>query len=155
MPWPRPSPRFDQPVSARRSAIIIALCALCLALGLWLSVALADPVSPTQRGALANQELVSSGNTPASPTIAPGTTGRAHIYRLDARCSAGSATLSITNNGVQQWSTAVGSITTTNSTFQWNPPFTGGLGQTVGISLSGCGAGNYGTLDVQADSFGP
>ena len=93
------------------------------------------------RGAPATQ-VVSAAN--AAVAIAP---GAALVVSVAAYCSAGTATLTITDSGTTVWNTPSGSITTALVTFTWTWPLSFvGAGN---ISLGTCGASNTGTLSVQ------
>lgn len=98
------------------------------------------PVSP--RGMPATQ-VASAANTTVS--IAP---GRAVIGSVGAYCSAGSASLTITDSGTTVWSTPAATIVTALATFTWTVPLSF-VGAGV-VQLGACGAGNVGTLIVQA-----
>lgn len=109
---------------------------------------------PAQYGVNQNVQSASSTNAAVSVTIAAAANTRAYVYRVDARCSAGTATVTITDNGVTVWSTSTGAVSTTNATNQWNPPLTStGANQAMVITLGTCGGGNTGTLIVQGDRW--
>jgi hypothetical protein len=76
---------------------------------------------------------------------------RVHIYYIRAVCSAGAATLTVTDGATARMAPPVG---TTAFVFQsQHVAWTANVGNTVTVSLSTCGASNTGTVDVQADSF--
>lgn len=109
---------------------------------------------PAQYGANQNQVQTSSTNAAVSVTIAAAANQRAYVYRVDARCSAGTATVTITDNAVTVWSTSTGAVSTTNLTNQWNPPLTStGANQAMVVTLGTCGGGNTGVLVVQGDRW--
>jgi len=110
-----------------------------------------------QPASIINQELVSAANTAVTKTITPGSLQTVYVYYVSARCSAGTAQLTISIAGVNIWSTAATEVSTTTFRFQWIPSLAGintgvaNVGQSVvSITLSTCGAANIGTLDVQA-----
>lgn len=104
---------------------------------------------PSQAGNTKNQQVTAlAGSAVVTLTGAPRT--RAHLYTLDAVCSAGTATVSVTDGGTTIWS---GLVTTTVFTKSWNPGLTGTLSSNLVITLTTCGGGNTGTLTVQADVY--
>lgn len=109
---------------------------------------------PAQYGANQNQQQTSSTNAAVAVTITAAANQRAYVYRVDARCSAGTATLTITDNGTTVFTTSTGAIATTNATFLWNPPLTSlAVNTSMVVSLGTCGGGNTGVLIVQGDRW--
>jgi hypothetical protein len=113
-----------------------------------------------------NSESTSAANTAVSATIeVPASSAfieRAQLFSVSARCSAGSAQLtvkdggttnSLNNGGTQLWSTAATEVGTTTFKFQWNPGLASSPGNGMVVTLGTCGAANTGTLDVQASVF--
>ncbi len=110
-----------------------------------------------------NSEVVSNTNAAVSVSLPSsgaqtGNTQTAYIYSVNARCSAGTATLSIFDsiNSTNIWSSASGEVGTTTFKYQWNPGLAFILpagNDIVKVQLSSCGVGNTGTLDVQASIF--
>jgi len=94
----------------------------------------------------ASQEAVSAANTAVSIASA---TGLNKIYMINARCSAGTATITITSNGVTVWTSAPGEVGTTSYFRTFPVPLQVSLtGTSLNTTLSTCGAANTGTLDV-------
>lgn len=102
-----------------------------------------------------NSEAVSAVNTSISASqSAPGGIGKPYLYSVSARCSAGTANLTVTDGGTTIWSTAATEVGTTTFRFQWNPGLTVSLSSSaLQVTLSTCGAGNTGTLDTQFSTF--
>lgn len=94
------------------------------------------------RGAPVTQ-VTSASN--AAVSIAPGT---GVVVSVAAYCSAGSATLTITDSGTTVWSTPAATITTAIVTFSWTPTPLAFVGA-GNITLGACGTGNTGTLSAQ------
>lgn len=99
-----------------------------------------------------NLEAVSltNGAVTTGPTVGNGQRGA--IFSVNARCSAGTAQLTVSDNGVVIWSSGPTEVGTTTFRYQWNPGLAGSIGKSFGASLSACGAGNIGTLDIQASA---
>ena len=114
----------------------------------------AGPASAQPPGTV-NKESTSAVNTAVSQTITANTGQRAHLYSVNARCSAGTAQLTVSDGGTQAWSTAATEVGTTTFKFQWNPALANSwtASNNLVVTLSTCGAGNTGTLDVQASVF--
>jgi len=85
--------------------------------------------------------------------ITAGTYQRAHLFSISANCSAGSAQLTILDGTTQIWSTGATEVGTTTFRYQWNPGLAGSYGAAMTVTLSSCGGGNTGTLDVQGSVF--
>ncbi len=109
--------------------------------------------TPVQRGTLVNSETTGAANTAVVTTIAAVANARAHLYRVDARCSAGTAQLTVQDGGTTIWSTVAGAVTTAQFASAWAPGLTGTTNTAMTITLSTCGVGNTGTLTAQADRF--
>lgn len=101
-----------------------------------------------------NSETVSAVNTPITVFAGSvgGTTENTYVFSVSGRCSAGTAQITI-NGATQLWSTGPTEVGTTTFRYQWNPGLLVGLGTFAAISMTTCGAGNTGTLDVQASVF--
>ncbi|HVC00311.1 MAG TPA: hypothetical protein VNJ12_13410 [Candidatus Dormibacteraeota bacterium] len=78
---------------------------------------------------------------------------RGFLYSVSARCSAGTAQITVTDGTTQIWSTGPAEVGTTTFHFSWDPGLASTLGSRLTVTLSSCGAGNTGTLDVQASQF--
>jgi hypothetical protein len=112
-----------------------------------------NPIPSTQIGTqLSNSENTSAVNTLLTVTFPNVTNTRSVVYSVSGRCSAGTAQLTISIGGTQVWSTGATEVTTTTFRYQWNPGLTGSQGASVSISITACGVGNTGTLDIQAST---
>jgi hypothetical protein len=110
-----------------------------------------QPDFPGVSTGIANSEQASAVATAVS-AVTPGATqfpSRGVLFSVNARCSAGTSSLSITDGATPIWSTAATEVSTTTFRFQWNPGLTSSVGRQLTITLASCGAGNTGTLDVQ------
>jgi len=110
-------------------------------------------VSPVQGFALFNTSSTGAADTAVTATIAAAASTRAHVYSVSAFCSAGSATITITDNAVTKWPTPAGTVGTSLFAAAWPVAWTGATNSPVVVTLSTCGPGNTGTLSVQADRF--
>lgn len=109
--------------------------------------------TPVQRGTLANTEATGAADTAVVATIAAVANARAHLYRVDARCSAGTSALTVQDGATTIWSTVAAAITTAQFATTWAPGLTGTTNTAMTVTLATCGVGNTGTLTVQADRF--
>lgn len=104
---------------------------------------------------LLNQQLTSGAN--AAVTFSAGTTPsgeRVHLYRVEARCSAGSASLTIADTGTTIFSTGATEVGAVNFVRAWTPALTSRTDTNpFAVTLGACGVGNTGTLIVQADRY--
>jgi hypothetical protein len=103
-----------------------------------------------------NSETTSAANTPIAlllQAFAGIATDRVHLYSVSARCSAGTASLSVKDGATTIWSTAGTEVGATSFKYQWNPPLSSTLANSMTVTLGACGAANTGTLDVQASQF--
>jgi hypothetical protein len=103
--------------------------------------------------AYSNSETVSATNTAATVTLTGAAGQIVSVFSVSARCSAGSAQLTINTGATlstQIWSTAATEVGTTTFRFQWSPGLASSLGNGLKIVLSACGSGDVGTLDIQA-----
>ena len=111
------------------------------------------PVVPSQAGNSKNQEVTSGTNSPVSVTLTATSATRARVYMIQARCSAGTAGITITDGATQTWSTGATEVGTTTFKQPFVPGYAGTRGNSMTITLTTCGGGNTGPLDVQADIF--
>lgn len=105
-----------------------------------------------------NTESTSGANAAVSVTFTPPADQSAFIYSVNARCSAGTAQLTIvdqTASNTQIWSTAATEVGTTSFVRTWNAGLDASInvGDVVIVQLGACGPANTGTLDVQASIF--
>jgi len=101
-----------------------------------------------QPPAVSNSEAVSSTNASVQVSVTAAFV-QASIFSVSARCSAGTAGLTIKNGSTQIWSSGATEVGTTTFRFQWNPGLASTLGQALTVTLTACGTGNTGTIDVQ------
>lgn len=98
-------------------------------------------------------QTVSAANTAVVVTITGATGQRAHVNGFDARCSAGTSSVTIaTSTGPTTiYSTGAAEVTTTN----FSKEFSGAaisspnLGDSLTVTLAACGAANTGTIAVR------
>ena len=105
-----------------------------------------------------NSETTSAVNTAITLNLAGSTaapTQRVHLFSVSARCSAGTAGLTVKDGvaGTTIWTSAATEVGTTTFKYQWGPGLSSTLSAGMTISLTTCGGGNTGTLDVQASQF--
>ena len=127
-----------------------------IGVGLWLAAAAAgaQPATiPTQAQNSKNQEVTSTANAAVSVTLTAPTGARAHLYGFAARCSAGTAAVTITDGGTTIWSSSAALISTTTTAVTWPLGLVGGRGQNLVVTLGACGGTALGTLSVQGDVF--
>ena len=153
---PPPSPRFGQSPPVWRSAAVIAVAGALLLLGLWLStVFAADIVTPSQHGTLANTFATATVNNAVTVTLAPGAAQRVRLYGFTAFCNVGQASASVTNAGTTLWLSDPNYITASTRITNFSPPLTGPIGGTLLVTISSCGAAQFGKVSVQADYDSP
>lgn len=98
----------------------------------------------------ANSEGTSAANAPVTTTVTG--VNRAALWKVTARCSAGTAVLTVKDGATQIWSTPAAAVGTSNFTEAWQTALTSSTASLV-VTLGTCGVSNTGTLDVQASSF--
>ena len=110
------------------------------------------PIAAGQAQATFNSTATGATNAAVTATI-PGLSGhRPRLYGVSAYCSAGSATITVSDAGTNIFTTPSGFVATTLTSIAWTPAaLTGAVGHAIIITLGTCGAGNTGTLTVQAD----
>jgi hypothetical protein len=109
----------------------------------------------TQPATTLNAEVTSSANAAVTKSVTAVTLTRVHLFTVSARCSAGTASLTVKDGvaGTTIWTTAAADVGTTTFKFQWNPSLSSSLGNGMDVVLGACGASNTGTLDVQESQF--
>jgi hypothetical protein len=102
-----------------------------------------------------NSEATSVANTAVTTSFAAVSGARVHLWSVSARCSAGTAQLTVKDGvaGTTVWSTAATEVSTTTFRYQWNPALSSAVGNGMDVTLSTCGVANTGTLDVQESQF--
>lgn len=86
----------------------------------------------------------------ATFTQQPGTQWR--LISASAYCSAGTASLTVTDGGTTIWSTPASAVGTALAAFNWTTPLMF-VGAAPAVTLGTCGAANTGTLIIQAARF--
>jgi hypothetical protein len=111
--------------------------------------------APNVQGpATQNSETVSAANTAITVLLFGTQATRAHLYSVSARCSAGTASLTVKDGaGTTIWTTSATEVGTSTFRYQWVPGLAGSFSNTMNVILSTCGAANTGTLDVQASVY--
>lgn len=107
-----------------------------------------------QQGTLFTSQTTGAADTAVTVTLAAGAAERGHLYKVTARCSAGTSALTVQSpSGTTIWSTATGAVGTTNVTEAWSTGLTGATNTAIVVTLATCGVGNTGTLAVQGDRY--
>jgi len=104
-------------------------------------------------GNLQNVEAASAANAAVAKTIAAVAGQKVHLYSISARCSAGTAQLTVQDGATTIWSSGATQVGTANYDRSWTVPLDATAGNAMTVTLSACGAANTGTLDVQAGQF--
>jgi len=107
----------------------------------------------TQPANTANSEATAAVNTAVVTTLTPNSFQRAFLFNVSARCSAGTAQLTVADGATQIYSTSATQVGTTNFDKQWVAALPASPGNNLVITLGTCGGGNTGTLDVQGSVF--
>lgn len=110
----------------------------------------------TQGFTLFNSQTTGAANTAVTATIAAAASVRAQLYEINAYCSAGTATLTVTDGGTTIWATNGAEVPSTAATRfvkQWPTALTGATNSAMVVTLGTCGVGNTGTLAVQASRW--
>jgi len=111
------------------------------------------PTTPVQGATLFNTQTTGAANTAVTATIAAAAGTRAHLYAVDASCSAGTSSVTVQDGATTIWSTTATEVGTSRLRVTWNPGLTGTTNTAMTVTLAACGVGNTGTLAVQADRF--
>jgi hypothetical protein len=100
-----------------------------------------------------NTEATAAANTAVVTTLTVNSWQRAHLFSVNAKCSAGTAQLTVADGATTIWSSAATEVGTTSFPKSWNPGLPSSPGNNLVITLGACGAANTGTLDVQGSVF--
>lgn len=100
-----------------------------------------------------NSEATAAANTAVVTTLTVGSTQRGHLFKVNARCSAGTAQLTVADGATQIYSTAATEVGTTSFKDSWTVGLASTAGNNLVITLGTCGVANTGTLDVQGSVF--
>ena len=111
-------------------------------------------VAVVQPATTFNSETTSAVNTAITVSIASGGgSTRVYLYGITARCSAGTASITIKDGvgGTTIWTSDSGFVGTSSASIAWtSAPLASSAANGMDIVLGTCGGGNTGTLDVQA-----
>jgi hypothetical protein len=103
-----------------------------------------------------NSESTSATATAVTKSIAASGVTRVFLYGVTVRCSAGSASVTVKDGvaGTVIWSSNSTFASTSTSSIAWtSAPLASSSGNGMDIVLGSCGAGQTGTLDVQASQL--
>jgi hypothetical protein len=104
---------------------------------------------PIQSG-INNSQTTGAANTAVAVTLTASATQQVYVHSISARCSAGTASLTVTNGTSTVWSTNATEVGTATFEKTWNTALSSAADADPVITLSTCGVGNTGTLIVQA-----
>lgn len=105
-----------------------------------------------QPAATANSEATAV-NATVTTTLTASQLLRGHLFTVSARCSAGTAQITVKDGATTIWTSAATEVGATTFMKQWNPGLPSSPGANLVVTLSTCGAANTGTLDVQGSVF--
>lgn len=100
-----------------------------------------------------NNSEATAVNATVTTTLTIVSFQRAHLFLVNARCSAGTAQLAVADGATQIYSSGATEVGTTSFTKSWPVALASSPGNNLVITLSTCGAANTGTLDVQGSVF--
>lgn len=103
-------------------------------------------------GNLFNNLTTGAANTAVTKTFTQATDVSWRLNSVAAYCSAGTAQLTVTDGGTTIWQTPAGAVTTTMTSFTWTTPLQL-VAAAPAVTLGTCGAGNTGTLILQASKY--
>jgi len=109
---------------------------------------------PTIQPASTKNSESTAVNGTVTTTLTITQSQRAHLFSVNARCSAGTAGLTVADGSTQIWSSGATEVGTTTFKYQWDPGLASSPGNNLVIALTTCGVANTGTLDVQG-TVGP
>lgn len=113
--------------------------------------------SPVEGPGKVNVTAVSAANTALTVTIAGVAATRIHLYRLNhVACSPdGASKIQITDGGVLAYDSYAGSVPTAPMSYTevWPVGLTGGVANSMVITVNACGAGNVSLLTYEVDQF--
>lgn len=115
----------------------------------------AQVISGVQRDTILNSSTTGAANAATIVTLAAVTNQRAHLYKVDAFCSAGTASLTI-QDGATTIFTLTGAVPASPAHLdeRFTPVgLTGSINTAMTITVSTCGVGNASTVNIQADRF--
>lgn len=159
-PLPLAGTAFVVPVPATACTTVDVRCQGCTGTGTYSVLYYFFPPGSAQpatgQPASTNNAETTAVNATASVALTPiSAIQRAHVFSVSARCSAGTAGITVvdTTTSTNLWTSGAAEVGTTTFKFQWNPGLSGASGDTITISLTTCGGANTGTLDVQGSLF--
>lgn len=114
-------------------------------------------VVPGQMAQALNSQTTGAADTAVVTTLAADLFRRNMVSRIDARCSAGTSTITVESPaGTTIYSTSVGAVGITNFSQQWTTGLTTtALNTAIVVTLGTCGIANTGTLIVQGTAVAP
>jgi hypothetical protein len=110
-------------------------------------------MASVQGATLFNTSATGAANTAVVATVTGAASKRTHLYGVTAFCSAGSASIIVADGVTTIWQTPAGAVGTGVFSAGWTVGLTATTAANIVVTLSTCGAGNTGTLSVQADRF--
>jgi hypothetical protein len=111
------------------------------------------PYVPVQGATVFNTSATGAANTAVTATIGAAASTRAHLFGASAFCSAGTSSIVVADGATTIFQTTATSVGTTLFSVGWTVGLTGTTNTAMTVTLGACGAGNTGTLNVQADRF--
>lgn len=110
-------------------------------------------ITSQQGHTLGNSEVTSAAATANVFNFAATTGERWTIRRIDARCSAGTSSVTVESPvGTTLFTTLAAEVVAAGrTTLTWTPGLTGGTSAAMRITVASCGGGNTSTVAVQAD----
>ncbi len=124
-------------------------------LGYNLQGSVGDTIGPTQGRILFNlgSGILSGDNGTIAHSITTSATPgyRATLRYFDAYCTGGTATITIMDGATQVWKSLTGEVGTARFMMPF-PILTGSANNDMQVSLSGCGGGYFGTLQIIGDT---
>lgn len=103
-------------------------------------------------GNICNTQQTGAANTAVTQTLTQQANSAWRLVRVEARCSAGTSGLTITDGGTTVWSTAATEVGTVNFVRAFDIPLLF-VAAAPAVTLATCGVGNAGTLIVHASRF--
>lgn len=133
--------RWSGPIGAALAGIVFAVSLILIG------------AAPFQEPLLVNSQTTGAADTAVVVTVAAAVDKRAHLYTVDARCSASTSNVTVQDGGTTIFSTPAAEVGTARLRLQWPVPLTGAPNSALTVTLATCGVGNTGTLSVQSDRY--
>jgi hypothetical protein len=111
--------------------------------------------APVERGTLQNSRTASAANTTNTVTVTGVANQSVHIYKIQARCSGGSAFLQVSDGATLIYDTDGGTVPsgTQFAEFEWATGLSMTAGNNAVVTVGACGAGNISVINLEADQF--